>query len=330
MKRSPLLLAAAAVVAVALSACSTGATGSGSDDSGASAGSFPAKVDTKFGTVEITEAPKRVVALGWGDAETALSFGVKPVGASDWLGFGGKGVGPWAEDLYGDSKPEIIETLEPDYEAIANLKPDLILDVHGSGDEKRYKRLSSIATTVGIPEGGENYLTSMEEQTTMIGEALGQPDKAKELLAQVESDAKAVADAHPEWAGKTTTVAAYTSEGWGAYVEGDGRLAFLQSLGFVLSPTIADMKPEGFSVSISSEQLDLLDADLLVAFPIFVEATEITKQPLWGQVPAVAAGRGIVIDDSELQSAFSIATPLSQSYLIENLVPLIEKAIPAS
>jgi iron complex transport system substrate-binding protein len=37
------------------------------------------------------------VALGWSDAETALALGVQPVGASDWLAFGGEGVGPWAE-----------------------------------------------------------------------------------------------------------------------------------------------------------------------------------------------------------------------------------------
>ena len=55
-------------------------------------------IDTKFGSVEVPKDPKKVVALGWGDAETALALGVQPVGASDWVEFGGKGVGPWAED----------------------------------------------------------------------------------------------------------------------------------------------------------------------------------------------------------------------------------------
>ncbi|TPW77650.1 iron-siderophore ABC transporter substrate-binding protein [Schumannella soli] len=331
MKRTPLLLAAAAIIAVALSACSTGSGSAGGSDSGSdAAGSFPAKVATKFGTIEVKEAPKRVVALGWGDAETALSFGVTPVGASDWLGFGGKGVGPWAEKLYGSAKPEIIKTLEPDYEQIANLKPDLILDTHGLGDEKRYTKLKSIATTISVPKGGENYLTTLEQQTTMIGEALGQPDKAKQLLDTVEKNAKAAADAHPEWAGKSATVAAYTSEGWGAYVDGDARLAFLQRLGFVQNPTIAAMKADSFSVSISSEQLDLLNADLVVAFPIFIEASKITEQPLWSKVPAVEAGHSIVITDQSIQSAFSSGTPLAQDYLLKNFVPLIEKAVPAS
>src|SRR5690625_5347453 len=47
-------------------------------------------IDTKFGKVEVAEQPTRVVALGWGDAETALALGVEPIGASDWLDFGGE------------------------------------------------------------------------------------------------------------------------------------------------------------------------------------------------------------------------------------------------
>src|SRR6185312_11528161 len=139
-----------------------------------------------FGDVDIDQAPQRVVALGWGDAETALALGVQPVGASDWLGFGGDGVGPWAQGLY-DTAPKIIDTLEPSYEAIAALKPDLILDVRGSGDHDRHERLAQIAPTVGIPEGGQNYLTDMEEQVEMISTALGVPDAGDALLQQVDA-----------------------------------------------------------------------------------------------------------------------------------------------
>lgn len=46
-------------------------------------GEYPVSIEAKFGDVTIDEAPQRVVALGWGDAETAMEFGVQPVGASD-------------------------------------------------------------------------------------------------------------------------------------------------------------------------------------------------------------------------------------------------------
>src|SRR3978361_406368 len=95
-----------------------GCSGSRDDSSGSaggssgSSGAFPVTVGTAFGDVRVAAAPKRVVALGWGDAETALALGVQPVGASDWLAFGGEGVGPWAAGLY-DAAPTIIDTLQP-------------------------------------------------------------------------------------------------------------------------------------------------------------------------------------------------------------------------
>ncbi|MGG7510254.1 iron-siderophore ABC transporter substrate-binding protein [Plantibacter sp. YIM 135249] len=328
MKFSRIGLAAAAVAMLALTACSGGQTSDPASSSGASvSGSFPATVDTKFGEVTVKSAPKRIVALGWGDAETVLALGGQPVGASDWLAFGGDGVGPWAKGLYTES-PKLIDTLKPSYEAIAALKPDLILDVKSSGDEARYERLSSIAPTIGVPKDGDSYLTSMDEQMTMISTALGQADKGKELLAAVDKQYEAAAAAHPDWKGKTVAAATRTSEGWGAYIEGSERVTFLERLGFVQSPKVAALKPNasGFSVDISAEQLDQLDADLIVAFPIFIDTKEITDDALWKAIPAVADGRSVVID-GDVSSAYSLGTTLAASYAIEHVVPLIEKAL---
>jgi iron complex transport system substrate-binding protein len=331
----PMRVAALAAVAVlALSACSgtddsagSGETTAAGDNGSAAEGAFPATVDTKFGEITIESQPERIVALGWGDAETALSLGYQPVGASDWLAFGGDGVGPWAEGQY-DESPEIIDTLEPSYEAIAALEPDLILDVKSSGDQDRYDRLSEIAPTVGVPEGGDSYLTTGQQQLELISAALGVPEKGEELEAQLEDTFAEAREAHPDWDGQTIAAATRTSEGWGAYIEGGDRVDFLENLGFVQSPTIADLpvSASGFSVDISAEQLDLLDADLIVAFPIYIETTEITEDPQWQAVPAVADGRAVVID-GDLSSAYSLGTIGAQQYALDNLVPLIEEAL---
>jgi iron complex transport system substrate-binding protein len=332
MKSMRVAAGLAAVAVLTLSACSSTdepAASEGAETTAASTGegAFPATVDTKFGEVTVESRPERVVALGWGDAETALSLGYQPVGASDWLAFGGDGVGPWAEGQY-DESPEIIDTLEPSYEAIAALEPDLILDVKSSGDQDRYDRLSEIAPTVGVPEGGDSYLTTGQQQLELISTALGVPEKGEELQAQLEDSFAAAREAHPDWDGRTIAAATRTSEGWGAYIEGGDRVDFLQNLGFVQSPTIADLpvSASGFSVDISAEQLDLLDADLIVAFPIYIETTEITEDPQWQAIPAVADGRAVVID-GDLSSAYSLGTIGAQQYALDNLVPLIEDAL---
>lgn len=333
MKSTYKIAAAFTLLALTLTGCA-GTTGDSDDSTESSAtptdGTFPQTVETAFGDVTVESAPQRIVALGWADAETALAFGYQPVGASDWLEFGGDGVGLWAEGLY-DESPEIIATLEPSYEAIAALDPDLILDVRGSGDQERYDRLSEIATTIGVPEGGESYLTTQEQQVEMISTALGVPEKGEEMLAEIDDAYQSAADAHPEWAGKTVTAATRTSEGWGAYIEGSNRVQTLERFGFVQNPTVQEIPVNsgGFSVSISSEELGLIDADLIIAFPIYIETTEITDDAQWKALPAVVDGRSIVID-GDISAAYSLGSPQAALYTVDNLTPLLEKAIPAS
>lgn len=332
LRRSLTLTAAVAAVALALTGCAASPQAQEGDTapSPSAAGVFPQTVDTAFGEVTVQEQPQRIVALGWADAETALALGYQPVGASDWLAFGGDGVGPWAEGAY-DRSPEIIATLEPSYEAIAALDPDLILDVRSSGDPARYQRLSEIAPTVGIPEGGQSYLTTQVQQVEMISTALGVPEQGDALMAEIDDAYAAVAAAHPEWQGKTATAVAKTSEGWGAYIQGSNRVETLQRFGFVQNPAIEaiPVNSGGFSVSLSSEQLDVIDADLVMAFPIYLEATAITDDPQWQQIPAVQQGRDVVMS-GDISAAYSLGSPQAARYTLENLPPLIEKALPAN
>ena len=284
---SRLTLRGAALVAAALVVTSCGSdpsedTGAeGSDSTGSSSGAFPVSVPTAFGDVEVPEEPTRVVAVGWGDAETALALGVQPVGASDWLAFGGEGVGPWAEGLY-DEAPEIIETLEPSIEAIAALEPDLILDTKSPATQERYDALSAIAPTISQPEGTDPYVVSFDQQLDQVAQALGRTDEAQEIKDQVQRAFDDAAAAHPEFDGTEVAVAAYTSEGFGAYVRGDSRVDFMEDLGFTNSEQVQALATDSFFVSVSEEQLPLLDAGLTVAFPIFVDPSQITSNPLCG------------------------------------------------
>ncbi len=331
MRLRVLAAAVAATLLAGLAACSSGtpaATTSASPSASAPAGgAFPAVVPTKFGDITVKAKPTRVVALGWGDAETALALGVQPVGASDWLQFGGEGVGPWAKGMY-TTPPEILGTMELNYEQIAKLKPDLILDVKGSGDQARYDRLKSITTTIGVPTGGDSYLTTQEQQMTMIATALGEQEKGKALLKEVSDDFAAAAAAHPGWKGKTMTAATKSANGWGAYIQGNERVAFMEKLGFVLNPKIEAMQPgaTGFSVSLSPENLDAIDADLIVAFPIFIKTPELTGDAAWKAVPAVKDGRAVVID-GDLSAAYSLGSTMASKYAIERLVPKLEAVL---
>lgn len=325
IRRVVLLAGALALVFVA--GCSS-EDGGGTDQSPSTAvtGSFPAAIKTKFGDVTVSEPPKRVVALGWGDAETALALGVQPVGASDWLAFGGEGVGPWADGLY-DNAPEIIATLDPSFEQIVALEPDLILDTKSSGDEKRYDTLKDIAPTVALPAGADKYKTSISQQVTMVSQALGVPEKGSELIDQLDTRFAEVEAQNPEFKGKTVTVAARSGTGWGAYAPDTERVDFMRKLGFAANPAIDPADAEGFSIPLSDENLNLLDADMVIVFPIQRTAAEVEADPVFKAVPAVADGRYLVFDDMTISRAYSTNSVLSTRYALDNVVPIVAERV---
>ncbi|MER8069423.1 iron-siderophore ABC transporter substrate-binding protein [Streptomyces sp. NPDC094034] len=325
------LWAVLATLVVGLTACGTTSgsnSGSASADaaSGAENGAFPATVATKFGDITVQKRPARVVALGWGDAEAVLSLGGQPVGASDWLAFGGDGVGPWAKGLYKKS-PQLIGTLEPEFEKIAALQPDLILDTKSSGDQARYDTLSKIAPTVGVPKGGDQYKISWRQQTEMVATALGVPAKGESLIAETEKKFRDSAAAHPEFKGKTITLGSRTSDGFGAYVHGTGRTDFVERLGFTNNPAVDAKAGASFYIDVSRENLDLLDADLTVMTPIGIPASKISDDPLYRAVPSVKAGRSVVFDDETLSAAFSTDSVFSVAYALEKVVPLFAEPL---
>jgi iron complex transport system substrate-binding protein len=324
--RSTALVAAALTTAGALAACGSGDDGGAAPSTPAGGGgAFPVTVSTAFGDVEVPEEPQRVVALGWSDAETALALGVQPVGASDWLAFGGEGVGPWAEGRY-DEAPEIIETLEPSLEAVAALEPDLILDTRSPATPERYEALSAIAPTIGQPEGTEAYLTTWQQQLDLVGQALGRTEEAAQLRDDLEQRFADTAAEHPEFAGTEVAVGAYSSEGFGAYVRGDTRVDFMESLGFVNKPAVQDLATDSFFVPVSDEQVALLDAPLTVVFPIFVEESQITGNPLWQTLGSVQQGNAVLLDET-LANAFSSGSVLGTGHALDNAVPLFAEAL---
>lgn len=82
----------------------------------------------------------------------------------------------------------------------------------------------------------------------------------------------------------------------------------------------------GFSVTLSPENLDEADADVIVAFPIFIETDKLTGDAAWKAIPAVKDGRAVVID-GDLASAYSLGTTLATKYAIEQLTPKLAAVV---
>ncbi|MGB6276863.1 MAG: iron-siderophore ABC transporter substrate-binding protein [Rhodococcus sp. (in: high G+C Gram-positive bacteria)] len=320
ISRSLALPAAALTLALALTACSSDAADGDSTEPSEAGGVV---VTDMFGDVQVPADPQRVVALGWSDAETALALGVEPVGASDWLGVGGNGLGPWVDESY-DTDPTIVGTFDVDLESVAALAPDLILWTRSTNDKAVYDDLSDIAPTVAAPPGTDvAYGTTWDGQTEIVAQALGKVDEGTKLVDDTQALIDDTIAANPEFADKTVAVGTLYSGQIGAYVRGDTRVDFLESLGMTNTPAIQNLaEPGAFSIELSEENVAALDADLTVMFPIGTGPEVITENPSIQGLPSARDGRLVVLGDLDLSNAFSAASVAGTRYALENAVPL--------
>lgn len=158
-------------LAVGLTACSSDNDDSSNSSTNAdstsnsSTDAFPTTVATKFGDIEIDEKPEKVVAIGWGDAETPMALGVQPVAAPDWGDYGDDGLGPSVEEKF-DESPEIISTSEPEYEIADNdawKRLPAVENGHGTILPKEVAQSFSMGTPQAYDYGMDKMLPILEK-----------------------------------------------------------------------------------------------------------------------------------------------------------------------
>ncbi|MFJ3957949.1 ABC transporter substrate-binding protein [Arthrobacter sp. NPDC090010] len=161
------LASASVITTSALAACSPPAA-----DPAAGASSGTHQVEHARGTTTVPDAPRRVVVLEPVELDTAVALGVTPVGAAVASNVAG------IPKYLGVSGVSPVGTVpEPDLEAVAALKPDLILGTE-SRHSKLYEQLAAIAPTVFMKTQADPW----QKNVLLIGEALGQREKAQGLL----------------------------------------------------------------------------------------------------------------------------------------------------
>jgi iron complex transport system substrate-binding protein len=301
-------------------------------------GTFPATVEHKHGTTEIPAAPERVVTVGYSDQDYVLAFGVAPVGVTDWYGDHEHATWDWAQDELGDAEPTVLNegaftgTAAYNYEEIAALEPDLIIGLYTDMDEEQYGTLSQIAPTVAPSGEYPEYGMPWQETTRVVGAALGRPERAEELITEVDQRFADAAAEHPEFAGlEMIVMEAFEPGSTFARSATDPRTKLMTSLGFVLPDEIAELAGDLDGAEISDEEMELLDRDLLlwnVGLDPELRA-QIEAKPLYPGLAVVEAGHSVFVEDPLLSGALTWATVLSLPYAIDELVPLLADALAA-
>jgi len=281
------------------------------------------------GKATITTAPKRVVAIGWGSQDVALALGVVPVGMQDLSGDTGvdSGIMPWDSPKLKGAEPALLKYTTGDvpYEQIAALRPDVILAVDSGVTTAEYAKLTKIAPTVGYP--GKPWLTSWQDQLSIVGKALGRSAEAARLKAQTDAlIARAKAD-HPEFAGKTVAFGSgTTTSAFNLYLATDSRVQLLHELGFAVSPSLPS-SAASFAVPLSLEKLNTINADVLVAWYLSASVRkQIESSALFDKIPAVARKGYVPLTDPSMVYATSAVSVLSLPWMLDRYLPLLSAA----
>ncbi len=289
---------------------------------------FPVTIEHKFGSTTIEAEPQRVVSIGYTEQDFLFAVGVSPLAIRYWYGEE-DAILPWADEAANGAEPEVLNMTYGalNYEAILAFEPDLISGVTSGITEEEYEVLSQIAPTITQTDEYINFGMPWQDTMLMIGDAVGQGEAAQTLVADVEAMyADAIAQ-NPEFEGKTVAVAYATEAGFGFYTAQDSRGRFFTDLGFVVPDELIEIAGESFYADISAERMELLDQDLIAIVNLqFIEGGRETLEndPLFSQLEAVQDGRVLYLDELP-ENALGFSSPLSLSYAIGEVVPLLEE-----
>jgi iron complex transport system substrate-binding protein len=308
---------AALVMAVAIAACGgdDDSGGSGATSTGTAASAFPVTVQHKFGRTTVPGEPKRVVAVGYTDQDPVLALGVVPVGVGDFLGGYKWRDRPWAQQALKGAKPAVVAGQEINFEAVAAQRPDLIIAINAGLKKAQYDRLSRIAPTVAQAGNFVDFGMPWEDQTMLVGRALGREARAKTVVADVKAKFAKVREEHPEFAGKTAILAYGGPDGYGAYSTQDTRSRFLSDLGFKTPTRVDQIAGNSFFAAFSQEQFRLLDQDLVL---MYGTKKDITGNRVVSRLDAVRDDRVVYLDlTDQFAGALGFASALSLPYLLD-------------
>ncbi|MFE0174155.1 ABC transporter substrate-binding protein [Streptomyces sp. NPDC059002] len=278
--------------ALTLAAC--GSSDSGKDAAGSGR---THTVKTAMGDVRVPVKPERVVVLDTAELDSAITLGVQPIGATHVEASSGF-LSYLPKDKVSGIK-DVGEMLNPNMEAIAALKPDLIL-TSKIRHAAKYDQLKQIAPTVMTETTGYPW----KENFQVHADALGRQAEAKKVVSDYAAHAKKVTTAigGPAAAEQTKVNVIRFMEGADIRLYGEQSYiaTILKDVGLGRAPISAKAK-DGFSYDLSPEKIDLADTDVIFQStygdPKKAKQTQTVGSSLWKNMKAVKSGNVHPVDD---------------------------------
>lgn len=252
------------------------------------------------GTSPVPHSPQRVVVLDYAPLDSALALGIQPVGRMEVI----------ASPVYPQSInaiPLVGSGSQPNLETILQLNPDLILS-NDVSTGRLYEQLSQIAPTILSQDNGRTG--EWQANFRLYAEALGQTDRAEQLLAEYQRRVESLqASLTPAPGTVKVSVIAHWSGGVVAYSVDSFSGSVLQDLGFARNPSQGEGKRYG--IKLSREDLTQIDGDIVFllynpTMEASVARAEFVSDPLWSRLQAVKQGIVCEVDSATWTGGRSI------------------------
>jgi iron complex transport system substrate-binding protein len=252
-------------------------------------------VEHAMDTTEIKGTPKRVVILTNEGTEALLALGIKPVGAvKSWTG------DPWYDHI--KDKMEGVKELgteaEPNLEAIAALKPDLIIG-NKLRHEKIYEQLKAIAPTVF----SETLRGNWKDNFMLYAKAVNKEEKGKEIIDEYD---KRIEELKTKLGDKLKMKVSIVR-----FMAGDVRIYHKDSFSGVILDQLGFARPESQNVNdfaetgVTKERIPAMDGDILFYFTYETgdgEASKLEKEwindPLFKSLNVAKQGKVYKVSDT--------------------------------
>lgn len=323
---------AAASVLMAGCASTPGQTPETTPSSSAS-DAFPVTIDSALGDAVIEAEPARVATWGWGATDAAVALGVTPVAIpSDDYSGGDDKIAPWVEEglaALGGPAPVVLDSSAATLstEELLTTSPDVLLAPYSGITQEEFDEVTGAGVpVVAYPDAA--WTTPWRDVVTLVGTALGKSAEAEQILADLDTLVADAGTAHPEFEGTSIALLTESAGTYYVYLPSDPRVEILEDLGFVTPQSVTDLDTgEGtFYTTVSPENLDKIDADVILAFGENQDAFDAFLSSDNGRlIPAVAKGAVAGLIGPEEISSLS-PTPLTLPYALDGIVSKLADA----
>ncbi len=279
------------------------------------------RIEHAQGTTQVPLNPKKVIILNPATLDNADALGIPVAGVPK----NSAHLPAFLAKYQGEGYLNAGTLFEPDYEALVNAKPDVILA--GGRAHDAYDKLSEIAPTLALDVDPQNFVASLTQRIEQLAALFDKQQQAKTLLTAFNAK---IADIKAKSANTGTALVIMINGGkMAAYTPGS-RFGFIYDvLGFKPAASFKQTGRHGnvvsseFILQTNPEWLFVLDRDNAIGRKEGQSAQQVLDNPLIHKSKAWQNQHVVYLDSSSLYIAGGLQ---SYSRLMDTVSAALDKA----